>query len=318
MKYAFIFPGQGAQQPGMGREFYDGWDVARSVFEEADEALGFSLSGVIFDGTAEELSRTEITQPAILTVSIAAFRVLEQETGRQASPLCMAGHSLGEYTALVAAGSLSLADGVRLVNKRGRLMQNAVPVGVGSMAAIIGLGLPEIEAVCAEASQGEVCQAANINSPKQVVISGHAGAVSRAEAIIGQKYTARVVPLLVSAPFHCELMRGVADELKEEFEKIEWSEPKVPVIANFSAKAVRTVPEVRSALFSQTFSPVMWSQSVLEMENSGIEGFVELGPGSVLSGLVRKICRGKRSLPVSKPEELAAAAEYIKGAEDGK
>ena len=317
MRYAFIFPGQGAQQPGMGREFYDRWDAAKSVFEEADEALGFSLSEIIFDGTPEELSRTEITQPAILTVSIAAFRVLELELGRPASPLCMAGHSLGEYTALVAAGALSLADGVRLVNKRGRLMQNAVPVGVGSMAAVIGLGLPEIEAVCAEASQGEVCQAANINSPKQIVISGHAGAVSRAEAIIGQKYTARVVPLMVSAPFHCELMRGVADELKKEFDNIEWHAPRFPITANFSARAVSTVPEIRSALFSQTYSPVMWSQSVQEMERSGAESYIELGPGSVLSGLVRKICRGRRSLPVSNAEELAAAVEFIKGAEDG-
>ena len=318
MKYAMIFPGQGAQHPGMGRDFYERWGVSKKVFEEADEALGFSLSGVIFGGTPEELARTEITQPAILTVSVAAYRAFVQELGREPEPLCMGGHSLGEYTALVAAGALSLADGVRLVHKRGQLMQSAVPIGVGAMAAIVGLELSEVEAVCKEASQGEVCQAANINSPKQIVISGHAGAVSRAEEIIGQRFAARVVPLLVSAPFHCELMRGVADELKEEFAKVEWRAPKFPIIANFSAKAVRTATEARAALFSQTFSPVMWSQSVLEMERSGVEDYFELGPGSVLSGLIRKICRGRHPYPVSNADELAAALEYLRGAEDGR
>ena len=180
MKYAMIFPGQGAQRPGMGKDVCDKYIAAKRIFDEADEALGFSLSDIIFNGTPEQLAHTEITQPAILTVSVAMFRALEQELGTAVEPVCMAGHSLGEYTALVASGALSVRDGVRLVHKRGGLMQSAVPLGVGSMAAIIGLELPVVAEVCAEAAQGEVCEAANINSPKQIVISGHATAVERA------------------------------------------------------------------------------------------------------------------------------------------
>lgn len=312
MKYAMIFPGQGAQRPGMGKDVHDTYVAARRIFDEADEALGFSLSDIIFNGTPEELAHTEITQPAILTVSVAMFRALEQELGTAAEPYCMAGHSLGEYTALVASGALSLADGVRLVHKRGKLMQNAVPLGMGSMAAIIGLELPDVSAICAEAAKGEVCQAANINSPKQIVISGHAGAVSRAVELIEQKYTAKVVPLRVSAPFHCDLMRPVGEELRETFKTIEWHTPKFPIIANATARPVRKIADVREALYIQTFSPVLWSQSVLKMEDAGVEGYIELGPGSVLSGLVRKICKGKRPYSVSDSEELIAAAEYLR------
>lgn len=313
MKYALIFPGQGAQRPGMGKDIYDSYASARRIFDEADEALGFSLSEIIFNGTPEELAHTAITQPAILTVSIAFFRALEQEIGTAVEPVCMAGHSLGEYTALVAAGALSLKDGVRLVHKRGDLMQAAVPLGMGSMAAIVGLELSDVSAICAEAAQGEVCQAANINSPTQIVISGHAGAVHRAVNLIEQKYTAKVVPLRVSAPFHCSLMRPVADELKAAFREIEWHLPKFPIIANANARQVRTIAEVREALYTQTFSPVMWSQSVLEMENHGVEGYIELGPGSVLSGLIRKICKGKRPYAAANAAELLQAAAYIKG-----
>lgn len=314
MKYAIIFPGQGAQRPGMGKDVCERYISAKRVFDEADEALGFSLSEIIFNGTPEELAHTAITQPAILTVSIAMFRALEQEIGTALEPVCMAGHSLGEYTALVASGALSIRDGVRLVHKRGDLMQAAVPLGMGSMAAIIGLELSDVSAICAEAAQGEVCQAANVNSPTQIVISGHAGAVSRAISLIEQKYTAKVVPLRVSAPFHCHLMRPVADELREAFRKIDWHEPRVPIIANATARPVKKIAEVRDALFNQTFQPVMWSQSVLEMEDMGVDGYIELGPGSVLSGLVRKICKGKRPYAVSNSEELLAAAEYLKGA----
>ncbi|WP_455599047.1 ACP S-malonyltransferase [Cloacibacillus sp.] len=317
MKYAMIFPGQGAQRPGMGKDIYERYISAKRIFDEADEALGFSLSDIIFNGTPEELAHTEITQPAILTVSVAMFRALEQEFGTAVEPYCMAGHSLGEYTALVASGALSLVDGVRLVHKRGGLMQDAVPLGVGSMAAIIGMELSDVSAICAEAAKGEVCQAANINAPTQIVISGHAGAVARAVSLIEQKYTAKVVPLRVSAPFHCDLMRPVADKLKEAFKSIEWHEPKFPIIANVNARPVQKIPAVREALYNQTFSPVMWSQSVLEMEGEGVEGYIELGPGSVLSGLVRKICKGKRPYAVSTSEELMIAADYLRGMNNG-
>ena len=312
MKYAMIFPGQGAQRPGMGKDVCDKYIAAKRIFDEADEALGFSLSDIIFNGTPEQLAHTEITQPAILTVSVAMFRALEQELGTAVEPVCMAGHSLGEYTALVASGALSVRDGVRLVHKRGGLMQTAVPLGVGSMAAIIGLELPTVAEVCAEAAQDEVCEAANINSPKQIVISGHATAVERAVALIEQKYTAKVVPLRVSAPFHCALMRPVADELKEAFAQIEWHDPKFPIIANATALPVQKAQAVREALYAQTYSPVLWSQSVLEMEKNGVDGYIELGPGSVLSGLVRKICNGKRPYAVSNSQELLAAADYLR------
>ncbi len=312
MKYAIIFPGQGAQRPGMGKDVRDKYIAARRIFDEADEALGFSLSDIIFNGTPERLAHTEITQPAILTVSVAMFRALEQELGTAVEPLCMAGHSLGEYTALVASGAISVKDGVRLVCKRGALMQNAVPLGVGSMAAVIGLEQQTVREICAEAARGEVCQAANINSKKQLVISGHATAVARAAGIIEEKYAAKVVPLRVSAPFHCELMRPVADELKEAFSAIEWHDPKFPIIANVTARPVRKAREIREALYSQTYSPVLWLQSVLEMEREGVAGYIELGPGSVLSGLVRKICNGKRPIAVSDSRELLSAAEYIR------
>ncbi len=316
MKYAMIFPGQGAQRPGMGKDVCDKYIAAKRIFDEADEALGFKLSDTIFNGTPERLAHTEITQPAILTVSVAMFRALEQELGTAVEPACMAGHSLGEYTALVASGALSVADGVRLVHKRGRLMQDAVPLGVGSMAAIIGLEFHEVDEICEEAAQGEVCQAANINSPKQIVISGHATAVARAVGLIERRSAAKVIPLRVSAPFHCALMRSVADTLKEAFSQIVWHDPRFPIIANATARPVRKVSAVRDALYTQTYSPVLWSQSVLEMENEGIEGYIELGPGSVLSGLVRKICKGKRPYSVSDSQELVEAANYLRSLEN--
>ena len=313
MKSALIFPGQGAQRPGMGREFYDRYRSAKAVFNEVDDALGFSLSEIIFNGTPEELAHTTITQPAILTVSIAAFRALEEELGTELTPACVAGHSLGEYTSLVASGVLSLTDGVRLVHLRGGLMQDAVPIGVGGMAAVIGLTLDEVRDVCAEAANGDVCQAVNVNAPTQVVISGHASAIDRAVAMIEKKGLAKVVPLRVSAPFHCDLMRPVADKLKEKFETIDWHEPKCKIIANSTAHAVNSVDEIKQALYAQTFSPVLWAQSVLTMESFSPEVYVELGPGSVLSGLVRKICKGKRPYPVSVGEELIAAADFLRG-----
>lgn len=313
MKYALIFPGQGAQKPGMGKELYNKYEAARSVFEEADDALGFALSGIIFDGTAEELTKTAITQPAIMTVSIAAYRALESEYGSELMPSCVAGHSLGEYTSLVAAGSVPFADALRLVHLRGGLMQDAVPIGVGAMAAIIGKDLEEVCELCSKAAQGEICQAANVNAPTQVVISGHKGAVSRVIEMVEAEGSAKAILLRVSAPFHCELMRPVGDKLKAAFEEICWKDPKCPIVANASASFVRHVPELKEALYMQTFSPVLWSQSVLAMEDHGIEGYIELGPGSVLSGLVRKICKGKKTYPVSTSEELDSAILFLRG-----
>lgn len=312
MNYSLIFPGQGAQRPGMGKTFYDRYEASRKVFEDADEALGFSLSKTIFDGTPEELAKTVITQPSILVASIAAFKALESEYG-EIAPHFTAGHSLGEYTALVASGVLSLADGVRLVHLRGGLMQDAVPLGNGSMTAIVGMDLNQVQAVCREAAHGEVCQAANVNAPTQVVISGHFGAIARATAAIEAAGTAKVIPLRVSAPFHCDLMKPVADKLREAFEKIEWHEPKCPIVTNVDAKPVSSVPEIKDALYRQTFSPVLWSQSVLEMEKGGTESYIELGPGSVLSGLIRKICKGKRPCSVSDVDELGGAVACLKG-----
>lgn len=311
MKFSLIFPGQGAQRPGMGKTFYDKYEAAKKVFEEADQALGFSLSEIIFDGTPEELAKTVITQPAILVASMAAFKALEAESG-ELKPCMVAGHSLGEYTSLVAADVISLADGVRLVHLRGELMQDAVPLGEGSMAAIVGLDLDQVGAICEKAAQGGVCQAANVNAPTQIVISGHARAIASVTAAIEAEGNAKVIPLRVSAPFHCDLMKPVAEKLRDAFEKIEWHNPKYPVVANVDAKPVNTAKEIKDALYRQTFSPVLWSQSVLEMEGLGVEGYVELGPGSVLSGLIRKICKGKKPYSVSDTGELDKAVNFLR------
>lgn len=311
MKFSLIFPGQGAQRPGMGKTFYDKYEAAKKVFEEADQALGFSLSEIIFEGTPEELAKTVITQPAILVASMAAFKALEAESG-ELKPCLVAGHSLGEYTSLVAAGVISLADGVRLVHLRGELMQDAVPLGDGSMAAIVGLDLDQVAAVCEKAAQGGVCQAANVNAPTQIVISGHAGAIASVTAAIEAEGNAKVIPLRVSAPFHCDLMKPVAEKLRDAFGKIEWHNPKYPVVTNVDAKPVTTAKEIKDALYRQTFSPVLWSQSVLEMEGLGVEGYVELGPGSVLSGLIRKICKGKKPYSVSDTGELDKAVNFLR------
>ncbi|NLV82675.1 MAG: ACP S-malonyltransferase [Synergistaceae bacterium] len=297
----------------MGKEFFDTYKSAHSVFEEADDALGFSIKDIIFNGTPEELAKTTITQPAILTVSIAALKALEEELGTELSPACVAGHSLGEYTSLVATGMISLADGVRLLHLRGALMQQAVPIGTGAMAAIVGMEPCEVNEICVKAAQGEVCKEANINSPNQIVISGHCTAIARAVELIEAIGNIRVVPLRVSAPFHCELMRCVADKLKVAFAEIKWKTPKCPIVVNVSAKAMTSIDDIKDALFKQTFSPVMWYQSVLKMETFDTEGYIELGPGSVLSGLVRKITNTKKPYHVSGVEELLLAASFLKG-----
>lgn len=313
MKYSLIFPGQGAQRPGMGKSLYDEFTTSKNVFEEADDALGFKLSDLIFNGTKEDLMKTAITQPAILAVSIAALRALESAYGKKLEPFLVAGHSLGEYTSLVATGAVSLADGVRLVHLRGALMQEAVPVGVGAMSAIVGMNMEEVVEFCKTEAKGEVCEAANVNSQEQIVISGHKGAIDRVSAAIEATGRAKVVLLRVSAPFHCELMRPVGVKLRDKIENINWNDPDCPIVTNAAAKAVQDVGTLKEALYMQTFSPVLWMQSVLEMERKGTEGYIELGPGSVLSGLIRKISKKKRPYPVSKPEELEGALEFLRG-----
>lgn len=305
MKYALVFPGQGAQEVGMGRDFYDACEESRAVFDEADEALGFSLSGVIFDGPEDELVKTAITQPAILTTSVAVLRALEKELGKPLAPAFLAGHSLGEYTALVAAGVLSLADAVRLVHKRGALMQEAVPIGTGAMSALLGLDLSEVRAICGEAAQGQVCSPANVNAPTQIVISGEAQAIERAGVLAKERGASKVIPLKVSAPFHCALMRPVADKLREEFSSIHWSAPKSPVIANVDASSLVNVEQIQDAIYAQTFSPVLWADGALAMEAAGVELFMELGPGNVLSGLIKRICKGKKTCSTNKTEDIA-------------
>lgn len=301
---------------GMGLDFRDAYGVAGSTFDEADEALGFKLSKIVFDGPEEELVKTAVTQPAILVTSIAIFRVLEHELGRSPEPLFYAGHSLGEYTALVAGGVLSLGDAVRLVHRRGALMQDAVPVGEGAMSAVMGLEMDAIAGICKEAAGDEICSPANVNSPGQIVISGNAGAVARAGELARERGALRVIPLKVSAPFHCALMRPVADKLKEEFEKCDWKEPKTPIVANFDAHAKTDVGLIREALYDQTYMPVLWSHGVMTMVSGGTERFCELGPGGVLSGLIKRVAKGHTALPVNKAADVPKALEFLGGPEE--
>lgn len=310
MKYALVFPGQGSQTVGMGKDLCAASPAAKRTFEEADEALGFSLSSIIFSGPEEKLVLTAYTQPAILTMSIAVLRALK-EKDIELTPAYVAGHSLGEYTALVANGVLSLADGVRLVHKRGSFMQEAVPEGEGAMAAIIGLDADAVKAVCEEAAQGQVCMAANFNTPVQTVISGHKAAVERAAALAAQKGARKTVMLKVSAPFHCSLMRPVADRLAAEMDKCVWNAGSCPLVANVSAQAVTDVKAIRDGLYAQTYSPVRWVESVRTMLSAGTEGFIELGAGKVLSGMVKKIERHAEVLAVEHPEDLDKAARFI-------
>lgn len=314
MSYAIVFPGQGSQSVGMGREFFDAYDVSRDAFAEADDALGFKLSDTIFSGTEEELKQTATTQPAILTTSIAIYRALKQELGDAFSPACFAGHSLGEYTALAASGVLSLADAVRLVRKRGELMQSAVPSGKGAMAAIMGVDRATIDAICSEAAQGEVVIAANINSPVQIVISGDAPAVARASAIAKERASAKVVPLNVSAPFHCSLMKETADKLLTEFERYTWHDASAPIVSNVDAKLRTSAADIKRALFEQTYSPVQWVDEIAAMQSNGVGAFIEMGPGSVLIGLIKRIAKGVPTASLNKTSDIAKIAELTGGA----
>jgi [acyl-carrier-protein] S-malonyltransferase len=306
---AYIFPGQGSQYTGMGRELAEKYPSSRAVFEEADDALGFSISRLCFEGSAEELQLTENTQPAILTTSVAALRALESEGLPR--PSYVAGHSLGEYSALVAAGALSLADAVRTVRARGRYMQEAVPVGTGAMAAIIGADVALVEDACAEAAQGEVCSPANLNSPKQIVIAGDAAAVDRALDILKARGVRKAVKLNVSAPFHCALMRPAQERLASEFEGIEFKDLSVPLVTNVDAKLTSDGDDARDALVRQVTSPVRWSESMeLLTKAHGVGTFVEVGPGKVLAGLLRQIAPEARALNVSD----AAGVETVRAA----
>ena len=306
MSLAFIFPGQGSQAAGMGRELAERYAAARAIFEEADDALGFALSKLCFEGPAEDLQLTENTQPAILTTSVAALRAAEAEGLPR--PSFVAGHSLGEYSALVAAGALSLADAVRTVRKRGRYMQEAVPVGVGAMAAVLGADLETIESVCAEARQGEeVCSAANINSPGQIVIAGSAAAVERALPLLKERGAKRAIPLKVSAPFHCEQMLPPQERLAEDLDQNEFKDLNAPLVTNVDARVIRTGAEARDSLVRQVSRPVRWRESVELLAREGVETCVEIGPGKVLSGLVRQTAPQARALNVEDAASLEAA-----------
>ncbi|HEV8187148.1 MAG TPA: ACP S-malonyltransferase [Pyrinomonadaceae bacterium] len=300
---ALIFPGQGSQSPGMGKDLAEKFPVARQVFEEADDALGFAISRLCFEGPAEDLQLTENTQPAILTVSVAAFRAM-MDAGSSA-PAFVAGHSLGEYSALVAAGTLSLSDAVRIVRARGRYMQEAVPVGTGAMAAVLGGELEAIKRICEEASEGQVCSVANFNSPGQAVIAGNTEAVDRAiERLSG--VAKRVIKLKVSAPFHCALMKPAQDKLAADLERLEFREPAMPVVTNVDAHATTAPDELRDALVRQVSAPVRWVDSMQLLIEQSVGTFVEAGPGKVLSGLMRQINRDVKMLNVEDAVSLEA------------
>jgi [acyl-carrier-protein] S-malonyltransferase len=305
---AFLFPGQGSQAAGMGKELAALYPVARHTFQEADDALGFSLSQLCFAGPDEKLKMTEITQPAILTMSTAAARVL-QEKG--VVPQFVAGHSLGEYSAHVVAGTLEFADAVRTVRNRGKYMQEAVPAGQGAMAAVLGMQLDQLQQVCAEAAQGEVVAPANINSPDQIVISGSAKAVERAAELAKQRGARRAIMLPVSAPFHCALMQPAQDRLAKDLAALQFSDPDMPVVANIDAEAKTAGSAARDALVRQVTGAVQWARCVQKLIELGAKTFVEVGPGKVLTGLMRQIDRAQTALNVEDEAGVQKAANLF-------
>jgi [acyl-carrier-protein] S-malonyltransferase len=308
-KLAFIFPGQGSQTVGMGKDLYDNFPAAKKTFEEADDALGFKLSEMCFAGTSEDLALTANTQPAILTASVAALRAMQSENFPM--PDYVAGHSLGEYSALVAAGALDFSDAVKIVRKRGTYMQEAVPVGVGAMAAILGLDLETIEKACSEAEEGQVCSPANINSSSQIVIAGNSEAIDRAIEILKERGAKRAIKLNVSAPFHCALMLPAQERLAEDLQRVDFQDLTVPIIENVSALENTSGERVRSALTEQVSKSVRWAPSIEKLIENGMETFVEVGAGKVLSGLVRQINRDVRSLNVENSDSLKNALETL-------
>jgi [acyl-carrier-protein] S-malonyltransferase len=307
-KIAFIFPGQASQYPGMGKEFSDKYESARRVFKEADRILGFALSQLCFNGPEAELKLTENTQPAILAVSVAAYSVLA-EKGVQ--PDYVAGHSLGEYSALVVAGSLSLTEALPLVRNRGRYMQEAVPVGQGAMAVVLGLGEDVLDSICKEVSQGEVVSLANLNSPSQIVIAGAAGAVERAVKLARDRGAKRVLSLPVSAPFHCVLMRPAELQLQRDIAQLQFSDPIHPLINNVDAAEITSGALIAASLVRQVCSPVRWTESMRLLIRRGVEFFVEVGPGRVLSGLLRQIDRDVKLANVEDEKSLNETLKLV-------
>jgi [acyl-carrier-protein] S-malonyltransferase len=310
---AFVFPGQGAQAVGMGRDLATAYPAAAAVFEEVDEALGEKLSRLVWDGPIEALTLTANAQPALMATSIAAMRALAAEGVEVTAASYVAGHSLGEYSALCAAGALSVADAARLLRIRGRAMQAAVPVGVGAMAALLGLDFDAARAVAEEAAQGEVCQAANDNDPGQVVVSGHKAAVERAVEIAKGRGAKRALILPVSAPFHCALMQPAADVMAEALAGVEIAAPKVPLVANVLAAAVSEPAEIRRLLVAQVTGSVRWRESVLWMAGQGVTGLVEIGAGKALSGMARRIDRELATSAVGSAAEVRALASELAG-----
>src|SRR5437899_9800963 len=305
---AFLFPGQGSQAVGMGKELAELYPVAKRVFEEADDVLGYKLSQICFEGPEDQLRLTEITQPAILTASVAAWRVLNE---KRVKPDFLAGHSLGEYSAHVVAGTISFADAVRTVRNRGKYMQEAVPVGVGAMAAILGMDLEKVTAICSEAAEGEVCEPANINSAEQIVISGHKHAVERATKLASDRGAKRAMMLPVSAPFHCSLMKPAKDRLAGDLRALKLQNPAAPVVSNVDAALVNNAESSRDALIRQVTGAVKWEQSMRLLIASGVQTFGEVGPGKVLCGLMRQIDRSKTCLNVADETSLSKAIERL-------
>ncbi len=314
MSRAFIFPGQGAQQVGMGRELAEAFPAAKAVFEEVDEALGEKLSTLIWEGDQETLTLTENAQPALMATSLAAAKALESEGVRVADAAFVAGHSLGEYSALAAAGALTIADTARLLRIRGRAMQEAVPVGIGAMAAILGLDIETVEAVaaaavsqlCSETGESLVCEVANDNDPSQVVVSGHKAAVERACVIAKERGAKRAVMLPVSAPFHCALMQPAAEAMARALAEVSIERPVVPLVANVSACPVTDPATIRSLLVEQVTGRVRWRESVMFMAGEGVDEFIETGAGKALCGMIRRIAREAACRPAGKPEDIAA------------
>jgi [acyl-carrier-protein] S-malonyltransferase len=315
MKRAFIFPGQGSQAVGMGKALADAFPQARAIFDEVDEALSQKLSTIMWEGPAEELTLTANTQPALMAVSLAAIRVLEAEAGLdlRKHAAFVAGHSLGEYSALAAAGSLSISDTARLLRIRGNAMQSAVPVGQGAMAALLGLEYEAALEVAREAAQGEVCDAANDNGGAQVVVSGHKSAVERAVAIAQTKGAKRAVMLTVSAPFHCALMQPAADAMREALGSVTVNAPAVPVVANVEAAPITDPVAIRDALVRQVTGTVRWRESVAYMAAQGVESFYEVGSGKVLTGLVKRIAAGASATAIGTPDDAAAFKASLNG-----
>jgi len=310
-KVAFVFPGQASQYPGMGKELAEMYPSAKAVFDEADKALGFSISKMCFEGSEDDLKLTANTQPAILTCSIATYRVLEE---KGLAPDFVAGHSLGEYSALVAAGSLKFADAVKLVRKRGSYMQEAVPAGKGAMAAIMGLSPAVVSDVCKRAAQGQICAPANLNSPDQTVISGDADAIKRAVELASQAGAKRATILPVSAPFHSALMMPAQEKLEHELKKTHFDKLRVPLVTNVDADTIETGEQAREALVRQVTAAVHWEESVRLLIEEGVNTFVEVGPGKVLTGLLRQIERSVATLNVEDETSLLKTVEKIAGA----